>query len=130
MKLSERIARRWFYQKNLSYKLNLIFGLFFFFPVIGFLYFSVKYKMLQDEYIPFFFLGVLIFSLTGFTILKSLFDRIVSIAEELRDHGIIDKAQGSPGAGAESLSIASSGVCRDAVQPRRASRRCASDCRP
>ena len=103
MKLSERIARRFFHGKNLSYKLNLIFGLFFFFPVIGFLYFSVKYKMLQDEYIPLFFLGVLIFSLTGFSILKSLFDRIVSISEELSAHGIVDKSKTGPGAGTDEL---------------------------
>ena len=103
MKLSERIARRFFHKKNLSYKLNLIFGLFFFFPVIGFLYFSVKYKMLQDEYIPLFFLGVLIFSLTGFSILKSLFDRIVTISEELSAHGIIDKSNTAPGAGTDEL---------------------------
>ena len=103
MKLSDRIARRFFHRKNLSYKLNLIFGLFFFFPVGGFLYFSVKYKMLQDPYIPIFFLGVLVFSLTGFSILKGLFDRIAAIAEELSAHARVENNSAAPGKGADEL---------------------------
>jgi len=102
MKMTERIASRLFRRKNLYYKLNLVFGLFFFFPVLGFLYFSVKYKMLQDEYIPFFFLGVLIFAFTGFSILKNLFDRIVTISEKLSIH-TAGVSGGGPAAGADEL---------------------------
>jgi class 3 adenylate cyclase/GAF domain-containing protein len=70
-------------KRNLYYKLNIIFGLFFFFPILGFLFFSIKYKMLQDEYIPFFFLGVLTFSFFGFNMLKNLFDKITNISERM-----------------------------------------------
>jgi adenylate cyclase len=70
-------------KKNLYAKLNLIFGLFFFFPVLGFIFFSIKYDMLKDQYIPLFFLGVLIFSFAGFSILKNLFDKITRISEQM-----------------------------------------------
>ena len=69
--------------KNLYYKLNIIFGLFFLFPVIGFIYFAYKHHVLTDQYIPFFFMGVLVFSLVGFVILKNLFDKIVAISENI-----------------------------------------------
>jgi class 3 adenylate cyclase/GAF domain-containing protein len=70
-------------KKNLYTKLNLIFGLFFFFPVLGFIFFSIKYDMLKDKYVPLFFLGILIFSFAGFTILKNLFDKIARISEQM-----------------------------------------------
>ena len=70
-------------KKNLYTKLNLIFGLFFFFPVLGFIFFSIKYDMLKDKYVPLFFLGILVFSFVGFAILKNLFDKISRISEEM-----------------------------------------------
>jgi class 3 adenylate cyclase len=70
-------------KKNLYTKLNLIFGLFFFFPVLGFIFFSIKYDMLKDKYVPLFFLGILIFSFAGFTILKNLFDKIARISAQM-----------------------------------------------
>ncbi|MCK5419168.1 MAG: hypothetical protein KAI93_11690, partial [Desulfobacterales bacterium] len=70
-------------KKNLYTKLNLIFGLFFFFPVLGFIFFSIKYDMLKDKYVPLFFLGILVFSFVGFTILKNLFDKIARISEQM-----------------------------------------------
>jgi class 3 adenylate cyclase/putative methionine-R-sulfoxide reductase with GAF domain len=70
-------------KKSLYTKLNLIFGLFFFFPVLGFIFFSIKYDMLKDKFVPLFFLGVLVFSFAGFTILKNLFDKISRISEQM-----------------------------------------------
>ncbi|MGD1970968.1 MAG: GAF domain-containing protein [Desulfobacterales bacterium] len=70
-------------KKNLYTKLNLVFGLFFFFPVLGFIFFSIKYNMLSDKYVPLFFLGILVFSFAGFTILKKLFDKISNISEQM-----------------------------------------------
>jgi class 3 adenylate cyclase/GAF domain-containing protein len=70
-------------KNNLYTKLNLVFGLFFFFPVLGFLFFSIKYDMLSDTWVPLFFLGILVFSFTGFTILKKLFDKISNISEQM-----------------------------------------------
>ncbi|MFQ5772748.1 MAG: hypothetical protein ACE5HX_19590, partial [bacterium] len=39
--------------------------------------------MLNDKYIPFFFLGVLGFSFAGFTLLKNLFDKIANISQQM-----------------------------------------------
>ncbi len=65
---------------GLYYKLYIVFGLFFLIPVFGFLYFAVKYELLDDTYIPLFFILLLIFSLFGFVILRKFFDEIVSIS--------------------------------------------------
>jgi class 3 adenylate cyclase/GAF domain-containing protein len=68
---------------QLQRKLNLAFALFFLFPVGGFIFFSLRYDILGDEYIPYFFLGLLVFSWVGFSILKSLFQRITAISESM-----------------------------------------------
>ncbi len=78
--LSHLFQAPWLKKTNLHYKLNLIFGLFFLFPVLGFLYFAFKYKVLTDQEIPFFFLGVLLFALIGFITLRKLFDEIAAIS--------------------------------------------------
>ena len=67
-------------RRSLYYKLNLIFGLFCLFPILGFLFFSFKYDVLDDIYLPFFFLGILIFAFIAFNILKNLFDKIANIS--------------------------------------------------
>ncbi len=58
MKFNRWLGEGFLKKKNLYYKLNLIFGLFFSFPVLGFIFFSIKYDMLKDNYVPFFFPGV------------------------------------------------------------------------
>ena len=65
MFLEKMLGEKFLKKKNLSYKLNIIFGLFFSFPVLGFIFFSIRYEMLEDKYIPVFFLGVLIILATG-----------------------------------------------------------------
>ena len=77
-------------KKNLYTKLNLIFGLFFFFPALGFLFFTIRYDMLSDKYVPLFFLGILIFSFAGFTILKKLFDKISNISKQMSSNYLGD----------------------------------------
>lgn len=69
--------------KNLYYKLNLIFGLFFLFPVLGFLYFIYSHNMLSDKYVPLYLIGVLVFSLLGFIVLRNFFDKIADISETI-----------------------------------------------
>lgn len=83
MKFRKLLGDKLLKKRNLYYKLNLIFGLFFFFPVVGFIFFGIRYNMLEDEYIPFFFLGVLVFAFLGFNILKHLFDKIANISEQM-----------------------------------------------
>jgi GAF domain-containing protein/class 3 adenylate cyclase len=83
MKLDKWLGTGLLKKRNLYYKLNLIFGLFFSFPVLGFIFFSIKYDMLKDDYVPFFFIGVLIFSFIGFSMLKNLFEKITTISEQM-----------------------------------------------
>ena len=68
---------------NLYYKLNIIFALFFLFPVLGFIFLGYRYQILTDQYVAFYFIGVLLFSLVGFVILKKLFDKITDISETI-----------------------------------------------
>jgi len=68
---------------TLYHKLNLIFGLFFLFPILGFIIFAIKHNMLSDSQVPFFFLGVLLFSFAGFVILRRVFDSIIAVATSI-----------------------------------------------
>ena len=67
-------------QKDLYYKLLIIFGLFFIVPVIGVIYFAVQYDILNDAYFAPFFLIFLIFVFFGFRLLRKMFDNIKSIS--------------------------------------------------
>ncbi|MBC2694152.1 MAG: GAF domain-containing protein [Desulfobacteraceae bacterium] len=69
--------------KHLHYKLTIIFGLFFLFPVLGFLIFGIKYNLMNDQYVLLFFLGVLVFSLLGYTVLRKLFGEIADISKNI-----------------------------------------------
>lgn len=68
---------------NLGYRLNLIFGLFFIFPVAGFIVFAIKYDILQDSQLPWFFLGILVFSLAGIFILRKIFGQIANLSAKI-----------------------------------------------
>jgi class 3 adenylate cyclase/GAF domain-containing protein len=67
-------------RKDLYYKITFIFGLFFIVPVAVIIYFSLKYNIIEDKYIPFFFLILLVFSFIGYRLLKGLVDYIKSIS--------------------------------------------------
>jgi len=103
MQISKWLGKRSLKHRNLYYKLNLIFGLFFLFPILGFIYFSIKYNILEDEHLPYFFLGVLIFSFIGFNILKNLFDKIASISEKMATNYIAELADNKTGSGTDEL---------------------------
>ena len=103
MQFFKRLSRRFFKQRSLYYKLNLIFGLFFLFPIAGFIFFSFKYHMLDDEYLPFFFLGILVFSFIGFNILKNLFDKITNISETMSTNYIAEFSDGESQSGTDEL---------------------------
>lgn len=76
--------------KKLYYKLNVLFGLFCLYPVLGFSYFIYKHNIQYDRYIMLFLALVLFFSLVGFVILRRLFDRITRISEEISGRAIMD----------------------------------------
>ncbi len=69
--------------KNLHYKLTIIFAFFFMTPVLGFLYYALKYGLMKDENTPFFFLALLATSFFGYTMLRRLFDRVSSISKTI-----------------------------------------------
>ncbi len=69
--------------KSLYYKISIIFSLFFIIPVAGFLYFAIKYKILDDKYLSYFFLILLIVFFIGFRLLRKLVDYITSISTSI-----------------------------------------------
>jgi len=81
-------------KKDLYQKLYIVFGLFFLVPVIGFLYFALKYNILEDKYIPIYFIILLAFYLFGFTIIRKLFDQIRDISKNISDT-VINEVSGS-----------------------------------
>ena len=74
--------------KNLHYKLVLIFGLFFLFPVLGLVIFGIRYDLMNDEYVLLFLLGMLIFSFLGYIMLKKLFGEIADISKNISQKSI------------------------------------------
>ena len=69
--------------KDLDYKLTIIFGLFFLMPLFGFLYFLVTYNLLENTYIFLFLVLYLLCSFLGFILLRTLFEKIRAISKEL-----------------------------------------------
>ena len=85
--------KKWFLdsslkRKNLHYKLTIIFSLFFLFPIMGFVIFGTRYNLMNDEYVLLFFLGILIFSLLGYTMLRRLFGEIADISRNISQKSI------------------------------------------
>jgi len=70
---------------GLYYRLTVIFGLFFLVPLVGFFFFALKYNILHDEYIPIFFISLLIFYLFGFSLARKIFDTIVQVSQKMSD---------------------------------------------
>ncbi|MFO7708917.1 MAG: GAF domain-containing protein [Desulfobacterales bacterium] len=70
-------------QTRLQRKLNLAFSLFFLFPTAGLILFSIRYDLLADPAVPYFFLGLLVFAFIGLHVLKTLFDRITAISDAM-----------------------------------------------
>lgn len=68
---------------RLQRKLTLAFGLFFVFPTAGLILFSIRYDLLTDAAMPYFFLGLLVVAFLGLHVLRSLFDRITAISDAM-----------------------------------------------
>ena len=69
-------------KRTLYYWLNVIFFLFALVPVAGFVYLGIKYEFLHDRFIKPFLLGVLVYALVGFTLLRKIFDKVINISRE------------------------------------------------
>ncbi|MDD3845556.1 MAG: GAF domain-containing protein [Syntrophorhabdaceae bacterium] len=72
-------------KKDLYYRLMLSTGLFFIFPTFGFLFFAVKYDIIQDSSLPVFLSGFLVFSVVGFFILRTVFTRLTKVSAGLSE---------------------------------------------
>jgi hypothetical protein len=62
----KRMTSAFLSKKDLYYKLTLSVGLLFVFPAFGFLFFAIRYNILEDESLPLFLIGFLVFSFLGF----------------------------------------------------------------
>jgi class 3 adenylate cyclase/putative methionine-R-sulfoxide reductase with GAF domain len=69
-------------KRTLYYWLNVIFFLFTLGPVAGFVYLGIKYGFLHDAFIKPFLVGVLFYSLIGFTVLRKIFDKVINVSRE------------------------------------------------
>jgi class 3 adenylate cyclase/GAF domain-containing protein len=67
----------------LQQRLHLAFGFLFLLLAGGLLFFSMRYDLLHDRYLPFFFIALLIFALTGFGMLNGMLRRISEISKNL-----------------------------------------------
>jgi adenylate cyclase len=86
--------------RGLYHKLSIVFAFFFLIPLMGFVYFAVKYDLLQDNATPVFALVFLVSSLIGYHIIRKIFDQILiasksmkeTVAKEIKTSGPLDAA--------------------------------------
>ncbi|MBN2437536.1 MAG: GAF domain-containing protein [Deltaproteobacteria bacterium] len=71
--------------KGLYYRLSIIFALFFFVPLLGLLYFGLKYDLLEDHLLPIFILALLTSSLAGYALIRKTFDDIRNASKGISD---------------------------------------------
>ena len=83
MNIYKWLESKYLRNKTLYFKLNYIFFFFFMIPVMGFLYFGIKYRMLTDNYILIFFVGFFGFSFFGLTMLRKVFDEITGFSRSI-----------------------------------------------
>ena len=93
MRFDKWLKRLSLKNKDLHYKLILIFGLFFLFPVLGFVLICIRYNITNDNYVLTFLLGFMVFSLFGFMMLRRLFDEITSISKNISKN-VVEKLPG------------------------------------
>lgn len=69
--------------KDLFYKLKIIFGFFFPIPFAAILFLIIKYNIFRDNTFQIVLLAVLACSLYGYWILRNIFSKIVRISEDI-----------------------------------------------
>ena len=85
MKLTGYIKELFSENRGLYSWMNIIFALFFLFPVGGFIFFGVKYDIMTDKYVLVFFVFFLLSSLVGFILLRRIFDRVGMISKQVSE---------------------------------------------
>jgi len=84
--------------------MNIIFALFFLFPVCGFIFFGIKYGIMTDEYVLTFFAFFMLFSLIGFTLLRRIFDRVGMISKQVSEKAASEFFIDQPQKGTDEIS--------------------------
>ncbi|MBU1744141.1 MAG: GAF domain-containing protein, partial [Proteobacteria bacterium] len=85
MNLKKKIFDLSMESQGLYHRLSIIFALFFFVPLLGLLYFGLKYDLLQDHLIPVFILALLTSSLAGYILIRQIFDGIRSTSTTISE---------------------------------------------
>jgi class 3 adenylate cyclase/GAF domain-containing protein len=85
MNLKEKLFDLSMKGKGLYYRLSIIFALFFFVPLLGLLYFGLKYNLLEDHLLPVFILALLASSLAGYVLIRGTFDDIRKTSKGISD---------------------------------------------
>ncbi len=83
MKFEKLINELSIESKDLYYKLIIVFAFFFMAPVLGFVYYSFKYNLLNDRNTPIIIAGIMISTFFGYSMLRQLFDEIKNISHRL-----------------------------------------------
>ncbi|MEA1970916.1 MAG: GAF domain-containing protein, partial [Thermodesulfobacteriota bacterium] len=104
MKLAGYVRGLFSENRDLYSWMNIIFALFFLFPVGGFIFFGVKYDIMTDKYVLLFFVFFLLFSLIGFILLRRIFDRIGMISKEVSEKAASEFFIDQPQRGANEIS--------------------------
>ena len=71
--------------KSLHHKLSIVFAFFFLVHLLGFVYFAVKYNILDDEFTPLFAVGLLVSSFFGYNIIRRIFDDIRTTSKNMTE---------------------------------------------
>jgi class 3 adenylate cyclase/GAF domain-containing protein len=85
MNLKQRLYELSMESQGLYYRLSIIFALFFFVPLLGFLYFGLKYDLFGDHFLPAFILALLGSSLAGYALIRKTFDEIREASRKISD---------------------------------------------
>jgi len=93
-----------FKNKNLNYKLYLIVGLFFIFPVFGILFYATKHDFLNDESLRIYLVAFLIFSLLGIIMLRHIFQAVVKISKKISERIAAENSDFQPENGIDEVS--------------------------
>ena len=85
MNLKEKMFELSMKSKGLYYRLSIIFAFFFFVPLLGLLYFGLKYDLLEDRFLPVFILALLTSSLAGYILIRKVFDGIRNTSKTISE---------------------------------------------
>jgi transcriptional regulator with GAF, ATPase, and Fis domain len=81
-------------KRRLNYYLYLIFGLLFFLPTSGLLLFGYRHGIFSDHFLALLLLGVLILSWAGVYLLRTIFEPIRYLSNEVRANPDLPQAPG------------------------------------